>query len=58
MSAAGNPHPSGWGRSQGRPRATRWPVQLTPKPARCVCGADTLTETCPQNCPTREDAQR
>lgn len=40
----------------GRPRATR-PVEYEPTPTVCpVCLTDlAVTQSCPQNCPTREE---
>lgn len=42
--------------TDGRPRTTR-PVVYEPVPTVCVCDTE-QPNTCPQNCPTREDNQR
>lgn len=43
----------------GRPRTTR-PVDYEPVPTVCpICGTDlNTTQSCPLNCPTREDTNR
>jgi len=44
----------------GRPRARRQVPPPQPVPTVCpVCGTDlNVTQSCPQNCPTREERQR